>query len=241
MNQLSDIRLSDASLTGLQRFYDDINAATRSLENQGIAASSYEAPLLPTLLRRCPAEFRVELHRLASLRDKEIDSVHSLLDCLKKEISVRETAGQQVNSWSSFQGVPTSTPRNRYSMSTASALVAVQPKTVGPPAKVFCTYCKSPHASELCTQIASIDKRRKILMDEKRCFRCLRQGHTVRECNDTRTCRSCSGKHHVSICSPESSRVKFTSKLPSVRSQSNSGSDKRSSAGSERSVSDYNK
>lgn len=230
MNQLSDIRLSDTSLTGLQRFYDDINAATRSLENQGIAASSYEALLLPSLLRRCPVDFRVELHRLASLRDKEIDSVQSLLDCLKREISVRETAGQQRISRPSFQGAPGSAPRNRFSMSTASTLVAVQSNSVGAPGKVFCTYCKAPHASELCTQVVSVDKRRKILISEKRCFRCLRPGHTVRECSDTRTCRSCSGKHHVSVCSPESSRVKSAStwkmsasKFPGGRSQCGSG------------------
>ena len=42
--------------------------------------------------------------------------------------------------------------------------------------------------------------RRNILIEAKRCFKCLFPGHQVKDCTNSRNCRNCGGRHHQSVC-----------------------------------------
>ncbi|CAB4006955.1 G2 M phase-specific E3 ubiquitin- ligase, partial [Paramuricea clavata] len=67
--------------------------------------------------------------------------------------------------------------------------------------KIRCVYCNTPHYSASCPTVTDLTKRREILVNAKRCFKCLRQGHEVRDCRNPKLCRNCGGRHHQSICS----------------------------------------
>uniref|UniRef100_A0A1I8H6U5 CCHC-type domain-containing protein n=1 Tax=Macrostomum lignano TaxID=282301 RepID=A0A1I8H6U5_9PLAT len=206
MHKISELRLSDASLRSLQQFHDDISAAMRSLNAQGVSANSYESLLVPSLMSKCPSAFRLELLRAAQMQGSDINSLESLLRSLKQEITVRESAGQG-QFLSSKESTKSSSPAGSSSSkasprhSSVSTLVTLQPKaSKQASSKIFCTYCKGSHSSESCTNLVSADQRRAFLASEKRCFRCLRLGHLAPQCKDPRPCRGCSGRHHVSIC-----------------------------------------
>ena len=55
--------------------------------------------------------------------------------------------------------------------------------------------------SASCEKVVFVEAQKKDLGESRRCLNCLRKGHNVRDCANTKTCRHCQGKHHQSICS----------------------------------------
>ena len=45
-----------------------------------------------------------------------------------------------------------------------------------------------------------LHKRKEILVKGRRCLHCLRPGHVVSVCKNTKVCRHCGESHHQSIC-----------------------------------------
>lgn len=65
----------------------------------------------------------------------------------------------------------------------------------------MCVYCKKQHPSSKCRTVTNVASRNEILRKEGRCFLCLEEGHSVRDCKSKYICRKCTtGKHHISIC-----------------------------------------
>jgi hypothetical protein len=65
--------------------------------------------------------------------------------------------------------------------------------TPGPKECIFCD--NKTHPSFKCTE-STIEKRKEILAQQKRCFRCLREGHRVAECTANIQCHLCNSKNH---------------------------------------------
>ena len=66
---------------------------------------------------------------------------------------------------------------------------------------VKCAFCQAAHWSYKCSVISDFGTRNEFLKREKRCFLCLRQDHTSRNCSKTKPCFYCKGMHNSSICS----------------------------------------
>ena len=64
--------------------------------------------------------------------------------------------------------------------------------------KRLCWDCEDSHKLEQCPKFKAmaVEVRRKYLMDNERCFRCLYEGHRLTECRGTNNCASCPRKHH---------------------------------------------
>eukprot|EP00057_Strongylocentrotus_purpuratus_P008557 XP_011663031.1 PREDICTED: uncharacterized protein LOC105437753 [Strongylocentrotus purpuratus] len=60
-----------------------------------------------------------------------------------------------------------------------------------------CIFCKGRHHLTECSSFNSetMQKKRKIVMENGLCFGCLEKGHISRRCNKRNTCSSCRGKH----------------------------------------------
>ena len=66
---------------------------------------------------------------------------------------------------------------------------------------IACIYCNhSGHVPEACRTVTSIDARKQMIREAKRCFVCLKTGHLGRDCWAKSRCSQCHGKHHTSIC-----------------------------------------
>ncbi|KAI1723779.1 pao retrotransposon peptidase domain-containing protein [Ditylenchus destructor] len=64
-----------------------------------------------------------------------------------------------------------------------------------------CSLCeKEFHWASECQKYATPDDRAKRLAEQKRCFRCCREGHTAKSCPSRRNCQNCQGKHHIILC-----------------------------------------
>ena len=81
-----------------------------------------------------------------------------------------------------------------------------------------CAFCFSPHKSEDCRKINSMDKksRKEKLKQSKACFVCLKIGkHVAKECHSGK-CQQCGGKHNVLICEQSESRMDDTNATTSA-------------------------
>ena len=64
-----------------------------------------------------------------------------------------------------------------------------------------CLYCSNEdHKSSDCKIIAKAEVHKEILSEKKLCFNCIGVKHRVAECRSKRTCQTCKGKHHWSLC-----------------------------------------
>ena len=62
-------------------------------------------------------------------------------------------------------------------------------------------FCGKSHYSDKCEDIADIVIRKKILREEKCCFKCLLNDHVIKNCRANYKCFNCQGKnHHTAIC-----------------------------------------
>ena len=78
-----------------------------------------------------------------------------------------------------------------------------QPSTDGDTAKSKnCVFCKaSDHYLPSCMQFMkrSLEERKNFVKEAKRCYKCLRLGHTSKACKSPHSCRKCKGKHPLCL------------------------------------------
>ena len=117
------------------------------------------------------------------------------MNVLEREVDARERASASN---------PPHTPRKiQPRIPTATALTATN---AGPTnTSITCTYCHLNHASALCSTVTDVNSRKEILRNAGRCYICLRKNHLSRECTSNFSSTKCRRKHHVSICSRNTS------------------------------------
>ena len=94
---------------------------------------------------------------------------------LETEVQARERAGGNTTTLQ----VPRRNPKS-HPLATAATLVAGSADE-----KLACYFCGQPHYSKECSVVTSIDERRRILLQNSRCYVCLRKGHIVRNCRSS--------------------------------------------------------
>eukprot|EP00794_Sanderia_malayensis_P016438 gene16438-18073_t len=177
-------------LNKLRKLYDDIDSHYKALLVLGVQGEHYSVAIVPDLMRKIPWDIVINIRR-----SKEINhewTIAEFLEQLWKELVIR--SANEVNDQSAFE-------RKR-----EGKLLSVN--------STSCVYCLGEHQSKDCTQIVDVNKRKATLRKYKRCFKCLRKGHVVKNCRDRGQCDKCKKSgHHVSICNPEETTVTTTTNL----------------------------
>ena len=76
--------------------------------------------------------------------------------------------------------------------------------------QLLCIFCRRKHKSISCDIIPKPEVRKNILKTEKRCFKCLKQGHLVSDCKSSFKCCKCDGNHHIAACTFKPSKKEDT-------------------------------
>ena len=63
-----------------------------------------------------------------------------------------------------------------------------------------CSYCSGEHPAHKCSKYRTIQSRKDRLVKLRLCYCCLSPGHSSKMCHSSKTCRSCGGAHHSSLC-----------------------------------------
>ena len=131
----------------------------------------YGPMLIPVLMSKLPDELKLILSR-----EKEW-TFKNILEKLKIEVEAREKV------------------KLRGDDSSMNLFVGSQER------KFECVFCgKGNHKSYQCKTITNPKSRQAILVKQKRCFLCLKQGHAVQNCRSKNKCYTCNKRHHSSIC-----------------------------------------
>ena len=152
----------------------------------GIEAEMHGALLSSVVLGKIPYDIRLVVSRKMGDGERKLED---LMKILLSELQAQKRAAAS-------DTVGNVREKTVKSHSTAAAL-----PTGGQQVPQTCCYCQQSHFSHACTNVASIDDRKRILRSAGWCFVCLQRGHLARQCNSKSRCHGCGGHHHGSICS----------------------------------------
>ena len=111
--------------------------------------------------------------------------VIELVECIKEQVDARkncEFSNEKLD--------------GEYCAKTTQLLIGIQKSS-----RRNCVFCRKSHYSDKCENITDIAIKKKILQEEKRCFKCLLNGHVIKNCQANYKCFNCQGKnYHTAIC-----------------------------------------
>ena len=180
----------------LRKLYDAIEAQVRSLSALDCKSETFGPMLIPIIMKKLPAEFRLLVSRNIP---EGIWDVNDVLKEFSKELSVREKIadeGDEENSSNEFefssQALYTSTKSEKRGQRESYSKDKNE--------KHLCVFCRRDHPSKNCDVITKPEARKSIVMKEKRCFLCLSSSHRANECKKSWKCFKCGGRHNFAIC-----------------------------------------
>ena len=174
--------LNNDGVSLLSSFYDTIESNIRSLLTMGLNPSHYGPLLIPVILERLPDAIKLLITRKLGKNNWKI---LELVEFIKEEVDAQE------NCEFSDEKLDGECFRK-----TTHSLVGIQK-----PSRRNCVFCGKSHYSDKCENITDIIVRKKILREGKRCFKCLLNGHVIKNCRANYKCFNCQGKnHHTAIC-----------------------------------------
>ena len=169
----------------LRGLLGQVEVIIRGLQSLSVDESTFGSLLIPILLEKLPEDIKLQVTRLIS---SEIWDLRELLQLLSKEIEAREKCAFSTNrdNVSGQSGKPFA---GDY---TTSSFVSKTQEN-------GCVFCSGQHSSHRCLVVQSPQERKKKLMQNGRCFRCLSSEHLSRVCKVERGCFKCGQKHHQAI------------------------------------------
>ena len=181
--------------TSLRFVHDQISVHVRGLSSLGIASGEYGGLLIPVIMAKLPSEIRV---RIARETKSSVWKMDGILEIIKQEVEAREMSegvkAQEERKQTMFQQ-----PRHLKHPTTNAFFIGKRDQ-MNNTSQTRCVYCDDLHYSASCTKVVDPRNRRDILIESKRCFKCLYPDHRVKDCTSTKNCRHCGGRHHQSIC-----------------------------------------
>ncbi|XP_075155557.1 uncharacterized protein LOC142228917 [Haematobia irritans] len=110
------------------------------------------------------------------------------------------------------------------------------------PAQLVCRVCGGRHALRRCRKFLSlsIEKRIRMVVRHRYCYRCLAQTHQSKDCPSRRRCPSCSGDHNVLLhAAAVAPRIEHGSSRSAQRIRSGNHTNRPSDLAVARSYSDF--
>ena len=186
---------SDKDLTGLRKFFDNIESHVRSLQGLGIKSKSNGSLLASIILERLPHKLKLIISQ--NLKSEIWDLDKTLL-LINGELRAQESCIIPSNIFNSISNDEKQGGKKNLShfesLTSGSALYSNQTH------QNKCVFCRGRHWSDKCKVISEPEARKEYLREGNRCFLCLNQSSIGRNCSKTKTCYYCKGLHNSAIC-----------------------------------------
>ena len=189
MQALIELKCPSNTLSALQVFYDSVEGHIRSLQSLGTPQEHYGSMLVPTILRKLPADVRRNLTRS---HGSEQWTLKELQRCILQEVRILE------------MGMDYSPNQSNAHTPTGAFVAKLERQQSQKPSNAQitkkCTFCKSnSHPTSKCDIIKDSQQRIEVVKTENLCFNCLGH-HKVSQCTSKYRCKVCRRKHHTSLC-----------------------------------------
>ena len=185
---------NEKNVTRLRTLQDQIEIHYRGLEAIGVDRNSYSSIVVPILMEKVPEAIRYNMVRFEDKSHLEW-TLDEFIRALGKELEVRESHVPIFKQQSHGERPKFQSKSN--GVGTVSALFVKEDQK--------CVFCPGNHKSEECSEVIAPHNRKNILMKSGKCFICLRVGHRSFKCFSKAKCKNYKGRHHVAICSANSS------------------------------------
>ena len=180
----------------LRFVYNKISVHIRGLPSLGVASDQYSGLLIIVVMSKLPNDLRI---RIARETASAVWKIEELIDVIKREVEAIEVS-ENVKITEDRNKKPPPYQNKNVKYPTANSLVAKDDQTAKKTPEIRCVYCHDLHYSVSCWRVTDQNHRRSILIELKRCFKCLFPGHQLEDWRDSRNCCNCGGRHHRSIC-----------------------------------------
>lgn len=181
---MSQKNLTTESGSGLKDLVDTTNECLASLDSLGVQTSAWDVIVIHIVNLKLDPETRRqwEFHVTAKTTSDELPKYQLFESFLKERFSAINRLDSKTQS------------NNK---SHQSSTVTTKIKTLHL-ATNCCAFCKNDHKINQCTNFhkASVDTRRKFVLDNNLCFNCLGGNHSVKECHSKIKCRVCKRAHN---------------------------------------------
>lgn len=193
----------------LRKLFQRVQIHTLALQSLGVNTECYAPMLMPGLKRAMPAELLIQFktkeasetrssadsqETTSSMAKKSADALQRMIQFLREQVCLREEAQREQET--AAVG-PKQESKKLYS-TTASFYSS---------AHKACLFCKQTnHPTEECTRSIPMEEKKKLLAENRYCFRCTRPNHTARICKANVLCKRCRGRHATSICKTKNTK-----------------------------------
>ncbi|CAK9801665.1 hypothetical protein ANTQUA_LOCUS2953 [Anthophora quadrimaculata] len=202
---------------GLRDFVSHVLQHLRSLTTLGVPVKHWDHLLMSILLPKLARQTRMSFD--GTLKDKESPTIDGLIEFLRQRARRLETTSPRRTNGQSNGSSPRASP-TRQRKQTGKL-----PKTTSRKnPKVFatstlsknCVLCKDKtHTIHRCERFhaLSASERLNTARKEKLCVKCLRSGHSARECTSSQ-CKICNLAHNTLLHLPRNTRRSSTRRSP---------------------------
>jgi hypothetical protein len=207
--ELVNLPTANESLQSLRNTSEAVERICRQLKDLGV---SDENPFVATHIKQKFPRF-VVTKILEEEQNKGVKyTTLQIRETIQKIITLKEKVRQCMSSGKAETQGPDNknkferTPERRFNRfrkeeSRSFATTSTNSNTKTFEKRFPCLFCESEqHLSSKCPKFASREDRMKRLIQLKRCFRCVKEGHISNNCQSGFSCRKCMGKHHILIC-----------------------------------------
>nr|CAD2162710.1 unnamed protein product [Meloidogyne enterolobii] len=207
--ELMNLTPPNDSSHSLRAFVDSVERICRQLEAYGtMDQSPFVSTVIKTKLPQSIVAKLIEKERYSQVR---WDSTR-LRQELCNQVEISEEVRRFLQLKVRHHGDPIvpvhqrndHRPRTRYTEqfhSFCDQLRPVQSRQLPPQGKRYCSLCnKGIHFPSECSSYTTPQARFQRLKEQRRCFRCLGEGHYARDCPSAKICAQCQGNHHVLVC-----------------------------------------
>eukprot|EP00794_Sanderia_malayensis_P015495 gene15495-biopygen11959 len=178
------------TMMSTREVYDNLNIHIRGLKSLGVTSKEYGSLLVPVVMTRLPSEIAIEVARKTT---EDVWDIEEILEIVRKEIEAREVSTKvKMN-----DRRPDRTSQQQVSGTTRAFVTADKQR------QIQCFFCKNAHYASNCTVVQDVTKRKELLKNTRRCFLCMKIGHTAKRCQSTIKCRNCGKRHNTATCEGE--------------------------------------
>uniref|UniRef100_A0A914NI52 CCHC-type domain-containing protein n=1 Tax=Meloidogyne incognita TaxID=6306 RepID=A0A914NI52_MELIC len=208
--ELMNLTPPNDSSHSLRAFVDSVERICRQLEAFGtMDQSPFVSTVIKTKLPQSIVAKLIEKERYSQVRWDSTRLRQELCNLVEICEEVRVFSQLKVR----HQGDPIVPPvhqRNDYRPRTGhteqlysfcAQTRPIRSRQLPPQGKRYCSLCNEGiHFPSECPSYTTPQARFQRLKEQRRCFRCLGEGHCVRDCPSSKICAQCQNNHHVLVC-----------------------------------------